>query len=103
MTSPTADLTIADAVEDLRNQIIEARKRGKDAETVKFSLHEVEVELHLVVEQKDGLEGKAGFTLPFFGAEGRYGSEATTANTHKIRFKLDVEDANTGQHVNLGR
>lgn len=98
-----SEISIADAIEDIRNQIVDARKRGHDDRGVKFSMREIEVELQLVAEQKDGVGLKISVASLFFGGEANYQSEATLGQTHTLRFKLDVKDAETGEDIALSR
>ncbi|MBU2357917.1 MAG: hypothetical protein KKB02_03135 [Alphaproteobacteria bacterium] len=97
MPPTQTSISIADAVENLRTQILEAIERGNDAEGIKFGLSEVEVELQLVAEQKVGLGVKGGWSFAVFSGDVSADAETTKAQTHTIRFKLTVEDAKTGQ------
>lgn len=92
--SPKQDaISIADAVESLRNQIVEAKERGKNSADVTFELHEVEVELQMIAEQTDAVGGKAGFSLAVFTGSAGYDAEFKTSHNHTVRFKLNVGDA----------
>ncbi|NDK36913.1 trypco2 family protein [Rhodovulum sulfidophilum] len=90
MTPKQDAISIADAVESLREQILEAKRRGKDSKGVSFGLHEIEVELQLVTEQTDAAGGKAGFSFAVFSGAASYDATLKTSNTHKLRFKLSV-------------
>lgn len=100
-------ICIADAIEDLRNQLTEARTRGQDTQGVKFSLSEVEVELRLLAKEKESDAGKVGvsFSVLGIGLSGGTGhtTEEEKTQTHTVRFKLEVTDAQTGGHIPLGR
>ncbi len=103
MPSKHDRIGIADAIDDLRNQIVEARERGKETRGVKFGLREVEVELQLVAEQTDGAGGKASVFFGVFGGEASYDAEFSTSQVHTIRFKLDVSDEATDEMIALSR
>lgn len=94
-------ISIADAVEDLRTQIVEAIDRGKAAQRVSFELSEVEVELKLVAEQKVAAGVKAGWSFVVFSAGVDADAEIAKARTHTVRFKLSVNDAETGKSAVL--
>lgn len=98
-----SDISVADAIEGIRDQIVEARTRVIDNRGVSISLSEIEVELQLVTEQKDGVGVKISVASLIFGGEASYDSEATQGQTHTIRFKLDVKDAGTGEDIKLSR
>ncbi|MEP4803667.1 MAG: trypco2 family protein [Hyphomicrobiales bacterium] len=95
--------TIADALEDLRDQLVEARERGLEKRGVLIGLSDVEVELNLVLEEKDGGSGKAGFSILGIGAEAEYNAEFTRSQGHVLRFKLHVSDEDTGRDISLSR
>ena len=97
MPPTQTSISIADAVENLRIQILEAIERGKGGKGIRFGLGEVEVELQLVAEQKVGIGVKGGWSFAVFSGDVNADAEITKAQTHTIRFKLTVEDAKTGQ------
>ncbi len=102
MTSAKGDsgMPLADAIEELRRQLTEARSRGANAD-LQFPIRAVTVELQLVVT-KEG-EGRAGFKVPVIdlelGASGSYGRETT--HTLTVEFGEPVD--RKGQPVRVDR
>lgn len=94
-----AGFNLADAIQQLRDQLTIARERALGAE-VQFPIQSVTVELSLVATKQG--EAKAGFMVPVINLElsagGSYGNEAT----HKvvIEFGEPVDAQNTPIRVN---
>ena len=57
---------LADAIEMLRNEVLEAHERSGDA-AARFSIQTLTVSLKIGLTKS--VEGKAGFKVPFVGAE----------------------------------
>jgi hypothetical protein len=80
-------LELADAINDLRAQLIEAQAAAGNSD-IEFSVGSVTIELQLVATAEGG--GKAGFKVPVidfeFGVEGGYSQE----RTHKLVIELNA-------------
>ena len=79
------DVTIADAIKQLRAQLIEAIREG-EGKSVRFLPKSVEVELTMVL--KSQVDGGGGIKAWFVdvSVKGSTGNEAT----HKVKLTLDV-------------
>ncbi|MGW5189004.1 trypco2 family protein [Kribbella sp. NPDC004138] len=94
------DLGLADAIEELRNELQTAQANAVGA-GVQLPIQSVSVELQLVVT-KEG-QGKAGFKVPVIdlelGVEGGYGREAT----HKVVIEFGPPVDGDGEPVRVER
>jgi Trypsin-co-occurring domain 2 len=93
-------LDLADAIEDLRAQLAEARARGAGAD-LHFPIRSVSVELQLVAVREG--KGKAGFKVPVInlelGAEGSLSREVT----HRVVIELSGPVGPSGKPVRVDR
>ena len=81
---------IADAIEDLRNQVVEAQERAIKAKGPLFKMTDLEVEMK-VVAQKDASDGdRLNFSIPFLSGGVEASASTTQAQTHSLKFKLQV-------------
>lgn len=91
---------LADAIEDLREQLELARSRVK-ADGITFPIRSVTVELQMVAA-KEG-EGKAGFKVPVIdlelGAAGRVSREAT----HRVVIEFATPVTASGEAIRVDR
>lgn len=107
MASELATISIADALAALRDQIVEARKRGEDHKGVQFTLRDVAVEFQIVAERTIGADAKGSVKWGVFGLGGDVGTSAKTESSnsmsHKLSLKLDVTDAVSSEPIPLNR
>lgn len=93
-------LGLADAIEDLRDELELARSRVK-ADGITFPIRSVTVELQMVAV-KEG-EGKAGFKIPVIdlelGVAGRVSREAT----HRIVIEFATPVTASGEAIRVNR
>jgi len=99
-------LNLAEVIQELRQSLVTASAHG-EAETIRFNVNSVEVELQMVVEKTGSLTGKGKFNFWVLGDVGAEAS-ATYKNsaTHKIKLNLqpvDVKnpDPHTGEPSKL--
>ncbi|NOV29040.1 trypco2 family protein [Methylomonas sp. ZR1] len=85
-------LNLAEVIQELRQSLVTASAHG-EAETIRFNVNSVEVELQMVVEKTGSLTGKGKFNFWVLGDVGAEAS-ATYKNsaTHKIKFNLQPVD-----------
>lgn len=97
--SEDTGLGLADAIDQLREQLLEARDRAEEAE-LQFPIRSVTVELQLVAARKG--EGKAGFKVPVIDFELGAGASLSRETTHKvlIEFGEPVDDQGVPVRVN---
>ncbi|WP_026604493.1 trypco2 family protein [Methylomonas sp. 11b] len=85
-------LNLAEVIQELRQSLATASTQGA-AETIRFNVNSVEVELQMVVEKSVG--GKAGGKFNFW-VLGAIDAEASagykSAATHKIKLSLQPVD-----------
>lgn len=74
---------LRDMIRELRRQLISALSDGKDQE-VKFALGEIELELHVEVENTGGGQAGIQFYVVSLGGKG----QRTSTRTQTIRLKL---------------
>jgi hypothetical protein len=84
-------MQVAQAIADLREQIIAARVEGVEKD-VKFTVRTVELEMQLVLTTEGSFEGKLGWGVLSLGG----GAKASDALTHKLKLTLDVTSAKSG-------
>jgi len=78
-----SSITIAEAVEQLRDDLLQAMAQGNDRK-VQFGLEEVELELGLTATREAEAGAKVKWLVVDFGGKGKAGSE----DTHKLTLKL---------------
>ncbi|QSB03105.1 hypothetical protein JWZ98_09330 [Methylomonas sp. EFPC1] len=86
-------LNLAEVIQELRQSLVTASMHG-EAETIRFNVNSVEVELQMVVEKSVG--GKAGGKFNFWvlgGIDAEASASYKNAVTHKIKLSLEPEDA----------
>ncbi len=82
---PDADVSLSDAIKELRDELIEAQDAGA-RKSMRFSVEEIDLELQLVVSSK--VEGGAKVGWKVLGAN--VGADRSTANTHRLQLKLKL-------------
>lgn len=98
MSEERDGLGLAEAIEALRGQLIQAVEAGAGAR-VQFPVQEVSIELAAVVTNSK--DGKAGFKIPFVGAELGGGIANSNATTQRvtIRFAAPIDQAGNSVKV----
>jgi hypothetical protein len=81
------DVTITEAIEQLRAQLEEAQRRGADQE-IRFLTKSVEVEFTITF--RTGIEGKAGTKAWFLDVSGN--AKRDKESTHKVKLTLEAVD-----------
>jgi hypothetical protein len=76
--------TIAEAISDLRDQLITATSQGEN-EQIRFRPQSIELELSLVYGTQGGAEAKAGWHIFSLGVKG----DASRQSTHRVKLTLD--------------
>lgn len=84
-------LDLADAIELLRDQIVEAQERSP-ATGVRFALGEITVEFALELSRSRG----AGGGLRFYVAEANARAERASSNTHRVVVTLRPKRSDGG-------
>jgi hypothetical protein len=85
-----AQISLEDAIKDLRTQLQNAADQGSDA-AIRFIAKSVEVELSIVINRE--AEVKAGVKLwSIFDLSGS--AKAGDENTHKVKLTLEPVDQN---------
>ncbi|MGZ0080239.1 trypco2 family protein [Methylomonas sp. YC3] len=85
-------LNLAEVIQELRQSLVTASAHG-EAETIRFNVNSVEVELQMVVEKSVG--GKAGGKFNFWvlgGIDAEASASYKHAATHKIKLNLQPVD-----------
>ncbi len=77
-------IPLAQAIEDLRSELLKALQKGKDQE-LHFRLKPIELELQLAVTASGVAKGGVKFWVVEFGAEGN----AKRETTHKLKLVLE--------------
>ncbi|MET9661920.1 trypco2 family protein [Streptomyces sp. NPDC006510] len=103
MASDTADnggmdgIELADAVESIRNQLIEAAGRAT-GRPVAFEVGDIEMEFTLELRK----EIKGGSKVKAWVVEAGADASRATGRTHKVAFTLKPRDAATGGPWQIG-
>lgn len=92
----TANVSLADAIKQLRAQLEEAQSEGK-GKALRFAAKNVEVELNIVF--KSEVEGGAGVKAWFLDVSGK--GRASGEATHRIKLVLEPFDE-SGKPVQVG-
>jgi hypothetical protein len=94
---PTPNMQVAQAIAELRDQLIAARHQGAE-KGLKFLVRSVELEMHLVLTTEASGEAKIGWGVLSLGG----GAKATDAVTHKLKLTLDLTDGAGATGVEVG-
>ena len=78
------DVTVAEAIKQLRAQLAEAQREGSGKD-LRFAIKSVEVELAVVL--KSEIEGGAGVKAWFVEASGK--TKGADETTHKVKLVLE--------------
>jgi hypothetical protein len=95
-----SDLDLADAIDQLREQLVVARSRTANAE-IQFPIHSVTVELQLVAV-KEG-EGKVGFKVPVIDLELGLTGGLSREVTHRVVIELEGPVDRSGKPIRVDR
>lgn len=91
---------LADAIEDLREQLELARSRVKP-DGITFPIRSVTVELQMVAA-KEG-EGKAGFKVPVIDLELAAGGRISREVTHRVVIEFATPVSPGGEAIRVDR
>ncbi|MFO1036166.1 MAG: trypco2 family protein [Geminicoccaceae bacterium] len=99
-----ASIPLAEAIKDLRAELLEAMREGAD-KGLRFRLKPVELELNLSMSREGGAGGKVKFWVVELGADGKL----QQATTHRLKLileprgpggkEVDVSDADAERPV----
>ena len=95
-----SDLELADAIEDVREQLELARSRGVRAD-LQFPIQSVTVELQMVAI-KEG-KGKVGFKVPVIDLELGVSGMASRQATHRIVIEFGGPVTASGEPIRVDR
>lgn len=95
-----SDLRLADAIEELREQLTLARTRSLGSE-LHFPIKSVQVELQVVAARDRG--GKAGFKVPVIDVELGGSGSASRRATHTITIEFGAPVDPKGDPVRVER
>ena len=85
--SALAAMPLVDAIQEIRQNLAEAMKRGK-ADELKFDVGNIELELTMVATREGGGGGKISFGVLGIGAEANLSGKLSDAATHRIKLAL---------------
>ena len=88
---------LADAIENLRQELTEATKRS-EGQSLRFSIDDIELELAVEVVREGGGEGKVSFKVFGSGVElgGKGGRSDSSAHRIKMKLKPSPEGYKVG-------
>ncbi|MGW6534711.1 trypco2 family protein [Streptomyces sp. NPDC055051] len=84
-------IRLAEAIEDLRQELYAAQDLGKDQQFA-FTVEEAELELLLELRDSGKADGRLTFGVATVGA----GGERAAARTHRLTLKLAIRDRAAG-------
>ncbi|MGA4862156.1 trypco2 family protein [Streptomyces lavendulocolor] len=84
-------IRLAEAIDDLRQELYEAQNLGKDQQFA-FAVEEAELELLLELRDSGKADGRLTFGVATVGA----GGEHATVRTHRLTLKLAIRDRAAG-------
>ena len=82
-------IRLSDAIENLREELVLAKKQGKDKD-LQFDISAIELELEVVIEKETGTGGKINYWIFQAGVD----AKASKANTHKLKLTLQAIETN---------
>jgi hypothetical protein len=88
-------LPLAEAVQSLREQIIEAADIGRD-EPIRFELGPVELEFTVVAKREGGAGSKIKFSVLGIGAAVDASGKIASEHTHTVKLTLSPKVNNGG-------
>ena len=89
---------VADAIENLRQEMTESIERGKD-QKLHFNVDQVELELAVEVERAAGGEGKVSFKVFGTGIDLGGSDSLSQASAHRIKITLKPSADGNGVQV----
>lgn len=90
-------IELADAVESIRNQLLEAASRGV-GKAVTFTVSDIQLEFTVELRK----EIKGGAKVKAWVLEAGADAARSTGRTHKIALTLHPKSAATGQDLDVG-
>ncbi|MEW2403466.1 trypco2 family protein [Streptomyces sp. NPDC046862] len=97
MTAPESSFDLADAVEAIRDQLLEAAGRG-ESKGIKFEVGPITLEF--LVELRRDFGGRAGVRA--WVLSGEASAAATSMRTHKVSLTLTPTDTTTNSKPLVG-
>jgi hypothetical protein len=94
----TQPVGLADAIENLREEITAATERGRD-QRLRFNVGQVELELAVEIEREAGADGKVSFKVLGAGAE--VGGDGSLSRTTAHRMKITLKPLEDGQQIQV--
>ncbi|MFF0450667.1 trypco2 family protein [Streptomyces sp. NPDC004609] len=91
MSDTDTDIELADAIESVRDQLIDAATRAT-GRPVLFEMGDIEMEFTVELRK----ETKAGGKVRAWVLEGGADTGRATGRTHRVAFTLKAKDARTG-------
>lgn len=82
-----AKIGLADAIENLRQELTEASRRGEGKE-LRFNVDAIELELAVELAAEGGGGGKVSFNVLGVGAEVGGEGKLSRSNAHRVTVKL---------------
>ena len=94
-------VSLPDAIDGLRRQLMEAARRAQslDKDAPRFRISSIEVELTVALEKSSGAGLGGGWWV--FQAKADIGAKDIV--THKVKLSLDVGDIKIGSHTKTTR
>ncbi|KND59469.1 hypothetical protein BVER_03231c [Candidatus Burkholderia verschuerenii] len=83
-TTRSSEVPLADAIEDLRAELMDALTRGKDSD-LHFRLKPIELEMTIGITKKGEGKGSIKFWVVELGGSGSYENSAT----HRLKLVLE--------------
>lgn len=84
---------VSDANDELENRKISSRAnppKDRNDSTVRINRHEIEFDIAVTAEQKNGKKGEAGLKVLSVGAQGEMSSEKSQSTVSRIKFKIPL-------------
>lgn len=91
---------LADAIEMLRAEIVDAQAKAAEA-SVHFPIQTLTVELKVGLTKKG--DAKAGFKVPFFGAEVGVSGGLSQETTHTVTLVLGPPTDPSGKQISIAQ
>lgn len=83
----TTPVCLADAIENLRQELSEATKRG-EGQALRFNIGDIELELAVELTREGGGKGKVSFNVLGSGVEVGGKGGLSHSNAHRVKITL---------------
>jgi hypothetical protein len=83
----TSTIGLADAIENLRQELTEATKRG-EGQSLRFNVNGIDLELAVEIAREGGAGGKVSFKVLSVGGEIGGEGKLSHSNVHRIKVTL---------------